>query len=101
MSLRAAGIPVLTSFQYPILYVSLQLMTVTDQSSLYLYSIRVELNQFVRPTRHSSVQPVRGITWQTLQIGTVGRDHLSDVRGVIKDAVNQFVNDYLTANPRR
>jgi len=34
------------------------------------------------------------------EVGTVGRDNLRDIRNSTKDRVDEFINAYLSVNPK-
>jgi hypothetical protein len=103
LKLRQAGITVLTAAESmaapgsPYLYINVN----TQGGPLYAFSIRVELKQSVRLDRDPSIEVYGVATWSAESVGTVGQDHLRDIRGPIKDYVDQFVNAYLSVNPRK
>lgn len=68
---------------------------------VYAYSTLLELKQRVQlltdPTITAWVP-----TWRaTSHIGIVGSGDLSSVREMVRDMVDQFINAYLAANPKR
>ncbi len=75
-----------------------------DVSSLrldafYAYAIRLELWQSVRLTRNPAIQCL-AVTWTTTGvIGTIRATSLSDVREAVRPVVDEFIADYLAANP--
>lgn len=104
LKLREASIPVLTREQSsatpgrPYLYMVVSIMKRSD--GLCAYNVDVQLVQMVVLTRDRSTTTM-AITWAaTGSIGTIGENHLRDLRGTIGDFVNQFINAYLAANPK-
>lgn len=70
----------------------LDTMTVRTDAS-YAYSVRLELWQAVRLVRDPTVQTL-AMTWCSLQhVGTVAAERLTDVRRVVRDVVDEFVDD--------
>ena len=39
--------------------------------------------------------------WETDTQGTVGKSNIRQIREVIGDMVDKFINDYLAANPKK
>ncbi len=105
LRLRLAGIRVLTeaeSLAMPdnaLLYLN---VTTLKRGGRYSYTINLTLSQRVRLERDLSIQRVPGTTWiATGTIGTVGVNKLGTVRKAVRDMVDQFINAYLAANPKR
>ena len=75
---------------------SLQLQT-TDHCT---YLVKVELNQAASLTRDSTIfLPMR--TWHTELIGVVQTEKLNEaIQDAVGDLMDQFVNAYLSVNPR-
>jgi len=103
VKLRSAGIRVLTREETlrapgrPYIYVNVDAMR-NSSLPFYAYNIRVELFQ----EAESIVRPgvtMSAITWQHTRVGTVGANNLRQARDDLKDDVDRFVNDWLTANP--
>jgi hypothetical protein len=60
------------------------------------------LKQDVSLTRAPNAHVDGATTWEsTSYIGTVGAEKLSSIRGNVKDQVDQFINAYLAANPKK
>ena len=103
LKLRQAGIMVLTeaeSFETPgapHLYINLN----TRSGSVYAFSINVRLRQTVRLDRDPSMQLSAVTTWSEEALGIIGRDNLREIRDYIKDYVDQFINAYLSVNPKK
>jgi hypothetical protein len=100
LKLRLAGVKVLTEEEWyaapghPFLYVNVN--TKLHDGNLWVFSTEVSLEQDVLlerdQTRGLGVEPAQKIskpftasTWSTGIIGTVGKDKLSQVRGIIKE----------------
>jgi hypothetical protein len=101
--LRAAGIRVLTQDEWrstpgsPYLYVNVSALK--KSYSLYTYSIEVCLNQLVTLLRDQHIQEFAE-TWETREVGTVGKERLVTVRESVAAHVNTFIHDYCAVNPR-
>ncbi len=107
LRLRQAGIRVLTREErlntpgQPWLYV--KVFTVTRSGGLCAYnSIDVEFWQSVRLDRDSSLfWGADQKKWSTPRIvGTAEGGNLRDVRETLRDKVDQFINAYLSVNPK-
>lgn len=44
---------------------------------------------------------INAVTWNVESVGIAGSDNLNDVRDRIKDRVDQFINAYLSVNPKK
>jgi hypothetical protein len=105
LKLRQAGIRVLTRAErfetpgWPFLYIDVAVKLRTDVP-VYAYSINVELEQSVRLDRAPSIQ-LSATTWSVGSVGAVGRNKLRTVRDDIKDHVDEFINAYLSVNPKK
>ena len=106
VKLRQAGIRVLTEAERavapgsPFLYLRVATMK-SDGVGLYAVDIDLELNQEVRLTRNPAITSLAR-TWSAGGwVGIIGSRNLSRVRDTVRDAVDQFLNDYLAANPKR
>jgi len=101
--LQAAGIRVLNKEEWrqtpgaPYLYVNVAALK--KSYGLYAYSIEVCLNQLVTLTRAHDIQEFAE-TWETREVGTVGKDRLPTVRQSVAAHVNVFIHDYFAVNPR-
>jgi hypothetical protein len=102
LRLRKAGIRVLTQKErletpgYPFLYVNLSPFIMQDLP-LVAYSIRVELQETVMLAR-GFVTP--GKIWNANRLGTVGTGKIRELQGKVDNMVEEFINDYLGANPK-
>jgi len=103
VKLRLAGIRVLTREETlkapgkPYIYVNVDTLR-NPSFPFYAYNVRVELFQEVESVVRAGVM-VSGITWQNTRVGSVGASNLREVRDDLKDDMDKFVNDWLTANP--
>jgi hypothetical protein len=101
--LQAAGIRVLTQDEWrntpgsPYLYVNVSALK--KNYGLYAYSIEVCLNQLVTLLRDQAIKEFAE-TWETREVGTVGKDRLATVRDSVAAHVNIFIRDYFSVNPR-
>ncbi len=109
LRLRQAGIPVLSKAQStatpgsPLLSVVVGVDVPDSRSSsgLCAWAVQVQLYQEVTLGRDRGVA-TSAPTWEgTRGFGTVGEKRLSDLRGVVRDKVDEFINAYLAANPKR
>ena len=105
LTLRQAGIRVLTSDGrlaapgMPYLYLSVG--TAKNEPGFYAYDIDLELKQEVRLTRNPAITSM-ATTWSAPGwVGAVGSRNLSKVREGVRDVLDQFLNAYLAANPKR
>src|SRR5262245_42188530 len=101
--LQAAGIRVLTQDEWrrtpgsPYLYVSVSALK--KSNGLYAYSIEVCLNQLVTLLRNQDIQEFAE-TWETREVGTVGKERLATVQESVAAHVSIFIRDYFSVNPR-
>lgn len=101
--LQAAGIRVLTQDEWrstpgsPYLYVNVSALK--KSYGLYAYSIEVCLNQLVTLIRNQDIQEFAE-TWETREVGTVGKDRLATVHQSVAAHVGIFIRDYFSVNPR-
>ena len=92
--LSKAGIPVLSRREVgptdPILYVNVNAHKLDE---LFFYSIHVELHQLVTLVRDPSIE-MQAPTWNVGSVGSVGSANLYQIRGAMKEYVNEFIKDY-------
>ena len=106
LKLRLAGIKVLSEEEsikqrgYPYLYVDAIVGVSKNPSGLAYYSVRCALKQAVTLTRDDSISTI-ATTWDTSIAGLVGTNKLQNIRDDIKDLVDEFINDYLSVNPKK
>jgi hypothetical protein len=100
LRLRKAGIQVLTTEAWrttlgsPSLDVNIHLM---KDYPTYIYHIHIKLDQDVFLARDRSLW--FATTWERGVLGRVGIASLRSVRDSVGDLVDEFVNDFLAANP--
>jgi len=100
LKLRQAGIPVLAGgASNPFLHISVNVFPST--SAIWPDTILVELRQSVSLTRDPSITVPLAATWDVGVFGEVPKLNVRDLRNSVKDIVDQFINDYLTANPKK
>ena len=105
LRLREAGIRVLTFDEAGATRGSgslwVEVSTVHPLQALYGYSIGLNFTQGVRLERNGLY--TAAATWSALGVlGTVDGGRLSEtVRKSVRDLVDQFINAYLSVNPRR
>ena len=101
--LKTAGIRVLTQEEWkktpgaPYLYVNVAALK--KNYGLYAYAIEVCLNQLVLLIRDQQTQEFAE-TWETREVGTVGKERLATVRKSVAAHVAVFIRDYFAVNPR-
>jgi hypothetical protein len=105
LKLRQAGITVSSDASVrsqATVYVNVNPLKLSGPSSgLYAYSVSLELTQPVRLIRDPGVWAVAS-TWKARgSVGTVGGGNLSRIRDSVRDATDEFINDYLAVNPKR
>jgi hypothetical protein len=100
LRLRKSGIKVLTDKEWlsttgtPSLMVSLSAFSYLG---VWAYSIRVALFEVVTLARGGQASaPI----WESDYLGLVGTNNIRQVRDDIGDKVDEFINDYLAANPK-
>lgn len=106
LKLQLAGIYVLTEEESskkagsPYLYVNANVMLSRESQGVFHYSISCELDQVVTLTRDPSIITFAS-TWNVGGVGLVGANRLPDIRATVRDLVDQFINAYLSVNPKR
>ncbi|MGA9754851.1 MAG: hypothetical protein WBV23_06880 [Desulfobaccales bacterium] len=103
MRLRKAGARVLTEKEsqgtpgMPYLYVNVNAVT-KPGSTFCAYSIKVQLKKKVAI---ESGFKIPGVVWHTTgYAGTCKITNITQIRNLVGDQVDQFINDYLAANPK-
>jgi hypothetical protein len=101
--LRLAGLKVLTIEETRELhtepYLRLAVQVLKSRSGFYVYSIGIELRERVRPLRKPR-QSTWATTWDSL-VRFGWSPNTSDIRNTAKDVVDEFVNAYLSVNPKQ
>jgi hypothetical protein len=103
LRLRIAGVKVLSKDEWrktkgrPILYVAVQAFKTSSQQ--YIFTIRVLLKEVTVPLRTPGVEWFADTWTQPLRYGI--SSSLDTIRSGVKDQVDIFIDDYLSANPKR
>ena len=103
LRLRKAGVRVLTAKEsdetpgVPFLYVNVTTIFF-QKTSAVVYSIFVQLKEAVTLKRGFIAV---GAIWNTGSVGTVGTSNIRKIRVSVGDKVDEFINDYLAANPKK
>ncbi len=104
LQLRQYGIKVLTPEECvstpggPYLYIN---VNVIIGGEIYAAAaITVELREEVLLLREPKRTYYGASTWKTGHVESLGLRRIKEIRGSVKDHVNEFINDYLAANPK-
>jgi hypothetical protein len=103
LKLRVAGIRVLSREEWeqelgrPYLYVRLNVVKGGVLGG-YMYDITLEFKQYVTLVRSPSAQAY-GATWSTGYMGYTPQ--LRDIRDRMKDRIDNFIDAYLSINPKK
>lgn len=106
LKLRQAGIRVLTRIEAQRQAVNsagllLAVGTRLLEKGNYAFAIQLKLDQAVLLQRDPSIIWVAP-TWEVpVMFGTIGAKNLSKLRDFVRDMVDQFINAYLAANPKK
>ncbi len=96
LRLRRSGVKVSDSaIQY--IYINVNLVPVFD-GTYVVYNAEVTFIQKAQLLANQKVHSVT--TWSTGQTGGVGKQNVRDIRHVIDDLIDAFINDYLAANQK-
>lgn len=105
LQLRQYGIKVLTFEEWlstpvvPLLYVNVS-VHIREAPPVAAAAISVELLEAVLLLREPKRICGDASIWHTGSVVLVGLRGIKDIREVVKDRVNEFINDYLAANPK-
>lgn len=105
LQLRQYGIKVLTwgempsTSGLPILDIEVVVL-ICGKVPLAAAGITVRLTEAALLLREPKRLCLGAATWQRSYVFQVGLDKIKDLRGNVKDLVNEFINDYLAANPK-
>lgn len=105
LKLRLAGIKVLTEEEqfkepgYPYLYVNVNSVK-SNLAPTYAFSIEISLKQVVLLVRDLKIRVFAAATWRKGSVGIVGEQKVDSIRDGVKDGVDEFINDYLSVNPK-
>ena len=107
LQLRQYGIKVLTQEEFlstptvPYLYIEVGLATIAGGNETVAGgSIAIQLKESVLLLRKPKRVCLSTTTWSRITSVVVGLGRIKDLRGHVKDLVNEFINDYLAANPK-
>lgn len=85
----ASGIP----------YLHIELLVKSDNRLRWAFSIATEFNQSVQLSRDTGVTG-RAITWSISGVGTVVKQNVRDIMGIIDQDVGKFIAAYRAVNPK-
>lgn len=86
--------------QLPVLYINLN-TTLDEERRHAAFSIRVELREMAYLLRNSALVADAKVWEKGGGLGTCSPSDLKDyVRECLRDIINEFINDYLSANPK-
>jgi len=104
LKLRRYGLKVLSESEYaPTLSVLITSVPVRREHSNntigYASLVSVQLDQYVQLLRNQRI--IYATTWDTRHVGFWPQEKfVEDTRDVVSDKVDEFLNDYLAANPK-
>lgn len=81
------------------LYINI-LPVIMEDIGLAVVDVSIQLQESVILKRDRSVSCSSAVTWEQDILITCGLDKLSKVRLHVRDLVDKFINDYLSANPK-
>ena len=105
LKLRMAGIKVPTEKEVPktpwiaFLFVELSGLKITG-TGMFALVVSVKLKQDVYLARDTTIALFTD-TWTDSRIGYVGIFRMSDIQYLINPSVDEFINDYLSVNPKK
>ena len=105
LQLRQYGIKVLTKEEFvstpegPCLFINVN-VDIREEIPTAAAVIRVELREAVLLLREPTRIYYSASTWQRDSVLLVGLDRIKYIRESVKDLVNDFIYDYLAANPK-
>ena len=104
--LRRAGIRILTAEERertpgkPLFYVNITMWKGRHRGAmLYLFSIRIELQQEVFLARDPALRRLVP-TWHVGSVGMASADRLRSIHSFVSDFVTQFIHAYRAVNPQ-
>ena len=101
--LRLAGLKVLTIEETRELpgapYLRMAVQVLKSRSGFYVYCVDIELRERVHPLRKPR-QSIWSTTWDSLEHFGSTSD-VADIGNTAKDVVDEFVNAYLSVNPKQ
>jgi hypothetical protein len=96
LKLRKAGIRVYDD-SYPELRISIR---TAHSDNMAAIALRVSVVTLVS-TRGTNPRDIFASIWEASVTGLVPLDEVNSIREQVADAVDEFINDYLAANPKR
>jgi hypothetical protein len=106
LRLRMAGIKVLTEEEWlkvnarPLLNVILGMQEIALGQGNYAHRIDISLAQLVTLPRNPQIL-ISAETWRKGYVGVIHSKNIDRMRDQIKDAVDAFVNAWLSVNPKK
>lgn len=80
-------------------YLYINVNTITNKLGFVALSLAVQYKEPVLPIRNPRVW-IPAPVWGVSTVGSVGIGKVKQIRESVKDHVNEFINDYLAANPK-
>ena len=105
LQLRQYGIKVLTEKERlstpggPCLYINVNVL-IEEDLPLVAAAIRIELQEYVLLLREPKRICFGASIWSRDKLVRVGLLKIKELKESVKDLVNEFINDYLSANPK-
>lgn len=105
LQLRQYGIKVLTEKERlltigrPILHIDATVI-MREEVPIVAAVVTFELRENVLLLREPTRICAGASTWRKSGVALVGSRRIKDIRGAVKGYVNEFINDYLAANPK-
>lgn len=103
LRLRKAGIrvpPKSQSFEDDIGTLIITVSTHAESTGLHAFDVAVDVSEGVLLARSPLKRAWARTYFVTGMVGLVGAERLQDVRNIVNDKVDYFINDYLAMNPK-
>ena len=81
------------------MYVDVKIEKISSISGLYAFNVDISFKQWVLLYRDTE-SSVFTETWSVERTGSVREEDIVTIRDYIKDSVDEFINDYLSVNPK-
>ncbi len=108
LKLRLAGINVLSSKEnertpgFPHLTVTIEAMRMDAPiQDVFMFNLKVRLRENLLSVRMPRSTILSIPTWEDGSSGVIGVNKIPQLRENVKDRIDKFLNDYLTANPKK
>jgi hypothetical protein len=104
LPLRMSGLKVLSGeeiFKLPLVPLLFVNIAGKVNGPLLQWAVDLELKEIVYPNRNRNRAIAGAVTWRRESSGTVGKAKVDQFREPVRDLVDQFLNDYLKANPKK